>query len=212
MDGVGVAIQPGAGGAAVAGGLRAAARLPSGAAGDGCRAANWQRIGRIESRADEWNRPRLAAARSEARQLRRQPPAAKARLQAAHLRTACLKSRPETLLRALFVRKSEKPVEPPGKEDTPALPSQPYRLPGGPIIGLDRACDDSHLRPCGSRGRGPHCMISRVAGHRIAAPNSRQHRGCVCTTCEKNGRSSGQTVISRWNRYDRWRLGHRGRS
>ena len=48
--------------------------------------------------------------RSEIQRLREQ-------LQAAQMRIAWLESRLETLLRALFLRKSEKPVDPPGKED-----------------------------------------------------------------------------------------------
>ena len=48
---------------------------------------------------------------------RKQQQAARAQLQAAQGRIARLESRLETLLRTLFGRKSEKPDEPPGKED-----------------------------------------------------------------------------------------------
>ena len=86
----------------------------------------------------------LAAARSKARRLRRQ-------MQAAHVGGAWLESRLDAWLRPLFVCRSGKQVDQPGKEDVAALPARPHRLPGGAIADLDRACDDSHLRLCGNR-------------------------------------------------------------
>ena len=71
----------------------------------------------MESRGQAEDRRELAAARSEIQRLRKQLQAARAQLQAAQGRIAWLESRLETLLRTLFGRKSEKPDEPPGKED-----------------------------------------------------------------------------------------------
>ena len=71
----------------------------------------------MESRGQAEDRRELAAARSEIQRLRKQLQAARAQLQAAQGRNAWLESPLETLLRALFGRKSEKPDEPLGKED-----------------------------------------------------------------------------------------------